>query len=119
MILDTMQIIESNMLPLNFVSHAIIFLGGFYIALHSRLLPTWIVTSLWYIGLFSLIICGTIVAQWHFGPDFILSYHNVGTITETMFNMAMAVTVAVCFSDTVLKDFKGMKSRKKREEFKI
>lgn len=119
MILETIDIVRNNMMPLNFLCHVMIFLGGFYVALHSRFLPTWTITCLWYIGLCSLLNCMTIFAQLFYGADFFLSYDNVGMITETLLNISVASTVAIYFSDTVIKDFLGMKRRTRKENLEI
>lgn len=116
MILDTIQMIEGHMLPLNFLCHVLIFIGGFYVALHSRVLPTWGVTCLWYIGLCSFLNCITIFAQLAYGAGFFLSYANIGSITETILNISVAATVLIYFSNTISRDFQGMKKRKKVEE---
>ena len=113
MILELVQIVKDNILPLNFICHLLIFAGGFYVALHSRLLPNWALTSLWYIGLCSFINCLSIIFEWVCGTDFMLSYNNIGTATETMLNICLSLTVFSCFSHTLLKDFKGMRDRKK------
>lgn len=119
MILEILQLVKDNILPLNFVCHLTIFLGGLYVALHSRCLPSWVVTALWYIGLCSSINCLTIILEWTNGPDCVLAYTNIGTSTETLLNVTLALTVFSCFSNTLLKDFKGMKDRKKVSEFEI
>lgn len=119
MILDTIQLIENHMLLVNLTCHILIFLGGFYVALHSRVLPTWGVTCLWYIGLCSLLNCLTIFAQLVYGPGFFLSYANIGSITETILNISVAATVLIYFNNTISRDFRGMKKRKKAEDIKI
>jgi hypothetical protein len=119
MILELLQLIKDNILPLNFICHLLIFAGGLYVAVHSRLLPNWMLTSLWYIGLGSCINGIAIIFQWTCGPDFMLSYNNIGTATETILNICLAATVFSCFSNTLLKDFKGMKQRKKVSDFEI
>lgn len=119
MILEFFQLVKDNILPLNFICHVLIFLGGLYVALHSRLIPNWALTSLWYLGLCSFINGLAIILQWTNGPEFFLSYSNIGTATETLVNIILALTVFSCFSNTLLKDFKGMKDRKKVSEFEI
>jgi hypothetical protein len=116
MILDFLFFVEEAILPINFISHITLFFGGFYIALHSRILPRWVVTCLWYIGLAGALNATTILLDWIYGPTFELAYSQIGMLTESILNFVLAVTVGLLFVHTLYKDFKGMKQRQSQEE---
>lgn len=99
-------------LIVNFLCHITIFFGGLYIAIHSRKIPTWLRTCLWYIGCSSFLIAITIILGWTVTPEFELSYHRIGTICETLFHILIASTTALFFIETVAADIKNSTKRK-------
>ena len=99
-------------ISINFISHLVIFLGGAYIALHSRQIPIWLRTPLWYVGASSLLTAITILFQWVLGDEFPLSYSNIGLFCEIMLNVNLSIAVALMFFSTISKDIKGYKSRR-------
>jgi len=96
---------------INFIAHFLIFIGTFYVALHNRKLPQWHITPLWYVGFFSLFTCITIVCQWVVGPEFPLSYWNLGKLAETAVNVSLACVATIMLIGTVRKDIKESKKR--------
>lgn len=106
---------NSYALAINFVAHVLIFIGTFYVALQNRNLPQWHITPLWYAGLCSLFVAITIVLQWAIGPEFPLSYWNLGLFGETLLNIAVAAIAVIMLIGTVRAD---IKYRKKRQEKK-
>lgn len=108
----SLSILGSLALPLNFACHIIIFIGGLYIAIHSRLIPTWLRTCLWYIGCSSFFIAITIILDWIFGSQFELSYDRVGFFGEILFNCWVATTTIIFFFKTVSTDITHSKFRK-------
>ncbi len=115
MISDILTFInQSSVLdPVNFICHLIIFVGGFYVAIHSRILPKWAITGLWYIGISSLLIALTILAEWIEGPLFLFSYATIGPAADFLLHLNLAIMVSMMFVHTVYKDFKGMRNRHK------
>lgn len=97
---------------INFIAHILIFLGTFYVALHNRKLPPWHITPLWYVGLFSIFTAITIVVQWALGPEHPLSYFNIGRLSETLFNCAVATIAMVMLFGTAIRDYKESKKRR-------
>lgn len=106
------EYLNNGMILVNFICHLVIFLGGFYIALHSRIMPTWAVTSLWYIGVSSFLALLTIIFDWIKGPEFEFSYTMLGRVAETLLHVNMAIMVGMLFFHTIYKDYKGMKRRR-------
>lgn len=96
---------------INFLAHFLIFIGACYVALQNRRLPQWHVTPLWYLGLFSFLTCSTIVCQWAIGPEFPLSYWNLGYLCQTLTNMSMAAIAVIMLTSTLRKDLKARKQR--------
>lgn len=96
---------------INFICHLTVFMGGLYVAIHARNIPTWLRTCLWYIGCSSFLIATTMILGWILGPDFELSYDKVGVIGETMFNMLIAITTVMFFGKTVAIDIRQSKLR--------
>lgn len=99
-------------LMVNFLCHCTIFFGGGYIALHCRVLPLWLVTPMWYMGLSSLIAAGSILMQWVFGPSFPLSYASIGVFGEIALNISLSIAVALMFLKTIRSDIEGSKNRR-------
>lgn len=112
MITQVMGMMDSVLMPLNFICNFIVFLGGFYVALHSRTMPIWATTCLWYIGLASLFTAITIGADWIWGPEFPMSYTNIGLLGEMLTLFTLTATVLILFSKTVFSDFLYRKKRK-------
>jgi len=88
-------------LSINIVSHIIIFIGAFYVALYNKRLPLWHITPLWYVGLASLFSVITIVLEFIFGPQFPLSNFNLILFVETLLNLSLAYLVLVMFIATI------------------
>lgn len=93
----------------NFLLNIMIFVGGFYVAMHSRVLPRWTVTCIWYIGLASLFTCITVVLQWVYGPSFPMSYGNVRLLCDMVTHGILAIAVVMLFVHTVFKNRKHKK----------
>jgi hypothetical protein len=98
-------------LPLNLLSYVIIFIGSFYIALHCRNLPNWLVTPMWYTGISAFLTGLSIILQWILGEDFPLSYYNTGLMCELMLHISLGITIGLLFFNTVRKDIDGAKRR--------
>lgn len=96
----------------NLVCYITIFLGGFYVALHSRTMPRWLTTSLWYTGTFCFFTALTIVLEFMYGQLFELSYFQVGLFGEMAIKVSLASIIVVLFLETIYKDFKGAQKRK-------
>lgn len=96
----------------NFVSSFLIFLAGGYIALHSRIMPRWAVTCLWYLGMFGLLNAITFLVEWVYGQTHELSHFQIGLATEAFVNTAFAVTVCLLFFHTIWQDYLGAKRRR-------
>lgn len=92
-------------------SNIIVFLGSGYVALHSRVMPKWAVTILWYIGLAALLNFITHAIEWVDEPDNPLSNFNLGVATDTLMHLAIAVMVCLLFFNTVWKDYINSKMR--------
>lgn len=116
MILEVLSFLENVVLPVNFVCHVLLFLGGLYVAVHSRILPNWVITCLWYIGIAAALNSFTIILEWIYGPSFPMAYTQLGTLTETLLNLNLAFTVGLLFVHTLLKDIKSIKSRNPNEK---
>lgn len=109
-LIDHIQIV---ILTINFFALLIVFIGGLYIAVHARNIPLWFRTSLWYIGANSFLICISIVCEWTLGSKFFLSYSNFGIFGETLLNINLAIASGLMLMNTVVKDIRCMKMRKK------
>lgn len=105
-------LLNSLALPINFMCHMSIFIGGLYIAIHSRCIPTWLRTCLWYIGCSSFLIATTIIIEWSLGDQCELSYSNIGFFGEILFNIWIAITTFVFFLTTIHTDIKHSKIRR-------
>lgn len=103
-------------LAINFTAHILIFIGTFYVALHNRNLPKWHITPLWYAGMCSLFVAITIILEWAIGPEFPLSYWNLGLMGETLLNISIASIAVIMLIGTVRKDLHEAKKRKLREQ---
>lgn len=99
----------------NFISHTLIFIGAFYVALHNRNLPQWHITPLWYVGMFSLLTSFTIIFQWAIGPEFPLSYWNLGQLAESLVDISLASIATIMLIGTVRQDIKGAKKRRNNQ----
>lgn len=98
---------------INVITYSALFVGGFYIALHSRMMPTWLITCLWYIGVSSFLIVITIILELLYGQLFPGSYFLIGIIPETLLKISLLTTVVLLFLKTVFQDIKGSKQRTK------
>lgn len=98
-------------LMINFIAHFLIFVGSFYVALQNRKLPQWHITPLWYVGLFSLLVCISVILEWAIGPEYPLSYWNIGKLSETAVDVSIALVATIMLIITVRRD---IRSRKKR-----
>lgn len=109
--INFLDLISHNII---FISNFLVFLGGGYIALHSRVMPKWVVTCLWYTGLAALLNCITIFVEWTAGQTHPLSHFQIGAVTETMVHGMLAVMVCLLFFHTVWKDYLGSRARRKQ-----
>lgn len=112
MFIDFLTHLYDISIYVNLVCYLIIFLGGFYVALHSRDIPRWLVTALWYTGVFSFFTASTIILEFIYGQLFELSYFQVGLFGEIAMKVSLASIVIVLFLETVYKDYRGAKKRK-------
>ncbi len=99
--------------PLTFICNFMIFLGGFYVAIHSRIMPTWTVTCIWYLGLSGLLTSITILLDWVMGSDFPLSYTQIGIVPDMIQYIILSFSVWLLFANTVWSDIKGRRDRNK------
>jgi len=97
-----MNFVQPIAIYINFICHIVTFCGGFYIAMYSRTLPRWLVTSLWYIGLSAFLTAITIASQWMFGEDFPMAYIKMNFFTEVILNINLAITVILLLYNTFL-----------------
>lgn len=115
MLSDVVNYIDAVSHQVLFVSSFLIFLGGGYIALHSRVMPKWAVTSLWYIGLAALLNMITLVIEWTVGSTHPFSHFQFGIVAEMCVFITLAVAVGMLFFHTVWQDYLGAKRRKQIE----
>lgn len=92
-------------------SNILVFLGAGYIALHSRVMPKWAVTCLWYLGLACLLNLITFFVEWGVGQSHPLSHFQIGVVTETLVHLILSLTVCLLFLNTVWKDYTYSKLR--------
>lgn len=118
MLRDVVLMIDSISPAIHFAANTMTFVGGAYIALHNRVMPKWLITCLWYIGLASLLNAITFMVGWIYGEVHPLSHFQLGSVTEAMVNITIATTIAILFFNTVWKDFVFSKNRKKQEPVK-
>lgn len=111
MLSDAVNFIEFISPGLIAASNLTVFLGSGYVALHSRVMPKWVVTILWYIGLAALLNFITHVIEWTDDPTNPLSNYNLGPATDALMHLAIAVMVGLLFFHTVWKDYVGSKER--------
>ena len=97
-------------------SNIVTFIGGFYIALHSRMIPKWLTTCLWYIGLASLLNAITHVVEWTWDSMHPLSHFQIGSFTEVLMTLSLGITIAILFFNTVWKDYLGARERRAVEK---
>lgn len=109
--LQLISTISPYAMAINLICHLTVFIGGLYIAIHSRSIPNWLRTCLWYIGCSSFLVVIMMLLGWIFGHDFELSYVSAGIIAETMFNFWVCVTTFIFFLKTVAADVKFSKKR--------
>lgn len=113
MIVSAMEFFQETRHFVDFVCYLIIFMSSFYVAIHARNIPNWLITSVWYIGVMAFLSLITIVIELFFGPEHPLSNKNLGTLTETMMLIVIAITMGTKLYCTIVEDIKGSKSRKK------
>lgn len=101
-------------LPINLVCLLVIFIGGLYVAIHSRIIPMWVRTPLWYLGATSFIVSLSIVFEWTLGSEFVFSYSKFGSVGEIIINMILAIFALLMLFHTVFKDVCEMKKRRRR-----
>lgn len=116
MLKDVINTIEYFAPNLAMASNVMVFLGGGYVALHSRVMPKWAVTCLWYLGLASLLNFITYIVEFTVDQYHPLSHFQVGSVTETMVHMVLACTVGFLFFHTVWKDYLGARARRRAIE---
>jgi hypothetical protein len=111
MIYNIIVYLNGLTVPLNFISHTLIFIGSFYVAMHNRKLPQWHITPLWYLGLANFFVAITIIIQWTIGPEHPISYWNMGLAASTLCNIILASIVVIMFVITIGCDIIGRKNR--------
>lgn len=119
MIAEIITSIDYYSNAINFLCYVIVFIGGFYVALHSRILPKWASTSIWYLGLSSFFVASTIVIEWIFGQHHPISHFMMGHFGEMIININLAVIVFFLFFHTVYADYKHKNQRKMRKEDRL
>lgn len=100
-------------LVINFICHVTIFLSMFYIAVHNRELPNWVVTPLWWLAVISGFIASTILIQWIIGPEHPMSYWTLGTVAEVISHLILAIIGFILFLKTCYLDLCNKRFRKK------
>jgi hypothetical protein len=105
--LDIIWLLNKVGLPINFISHLIIFVGTFYVAMKNKNLPQWHITPLWYLGLFNLFISISIVIYWVMEPGHPLGYWQAGLIGETLSTLTLAFIAFVMFSATFIRNHRN------------
>lgn len=113
MLKEVLDVVEFISPQINFASSTLIFFAGGYIALHNRVMPRWVVTCLWYLGLFALFNAITFLVEWTLGQSHPLSHFQIGHAAEALVNSVFAVTVCLLFFHTVWQDYIEAKKRKK------
>lgn len=103
-------------LIINLVTHSIVFIGGFYVAMFNKRLPTWHVTPVWYIGLTSLFTVLTIIFEFIFGLSFPLSHFNMALVSEALLDIALAYLVIIMFIGTYRMNSKNSRNSLPRKE---
>lgn len=111
MITNFLNFVYPYELVLSFICHIMIFFGGLYSAIHSRMIPHWTSTCLWYIGLASMFNAIIILLDWTLGPEHPMSYSNLGLLGSVLLHVTLAVTVAILFVNTLWKDMIFRKNR--------
>lgn len=94
------------------LAHIVIFSGGLYTAIHSRVIPNWAATCFWYVGLTSLFSLITILVELIVGSYHPLSYTNMKILAELLPILSISIAVTIFFSHTVYVDFKNRNKRK-------
>ena len=109
MISDLLELLNEPDLNLiiNLITHTIVFMGGFYVAMFNKRLPLWHVTPIWYIGLASLFTVLTIVFEYIFGMTFPLSHFNMVLLSEAILDISLAYLVIVMFVGTFMMNKKS------------
>ena len=105
-----MHSINPAALALNLLCHLAIFVGTFYVILHSKNLPKWHITPLWWAGLSCLLTALSIIMGYAFGDDFPMAYVHIGTYGETALNICLAV-IAVSFIVSTAKKTRIKRSK--------
>lgn len=100
-------------LLINFLCHAVVFVGILYTAIHNRELKEWVITPLWYLGLTSGFVCVTVLVQWVVGPEHPMSYWTLGQLGETGSHIILAAICGTLFLKTVKSDIENRKRRHK------
>jgi hypothetical protein len=77
-------------------------MGGLIIAVRPKYIaPHWLVTAIWYLATSALFTNITILIEWIYGPEFELSYTNIGVFGEAMINITMTAVVLGIFKELV------------------
>lgn len=103
---------------ISFACGLIIFISSFYIVLHNRKIPQWILTMSWYVGLSSMFIVFTHLVGWATLDSHPLSYVWLGKFGEALLNMNLAIIAGVVFFQTVKEDMVNCKFRKPYDDSK-
>lgn len=111
MLKEVILIVDNVSSGISVVSNLVTFVGGFYIALHSRMIPKWMTTCLWYIGLASLLNAITHIVEWVWDSMHPLSHFQIGSFTEVLMTLSLGITIGMLFFHTIWKDFIGARKR--------
>ena len=111
MLREVILLVDDVSSGISVISNLITFVGAFYIALHSRMIPKWLTTCLWYIGLASLLNAITHIVEWVWDTMHPLSHFQIGSFTEVLMTLSLGITIAILFFNTVWKDYLGAKNR--------
>jgi hypothetical protein len=112
MISEFISIVSAYSTIINFFCYIFVFLGGLYVAMHSRILPKWAITSIWYLGLSSFFVAVTIIVEWIFGQHHPFSHFMMGDFGEMIININLCAMVFFLFFHTLYHDFMNKRGRK-------
>lgn len=111
MITEVVSFFNHWIMLIAFICHSVVFACSLYIAVHNRNLEHWIVTPLWYLGIFSGFTATTVIIQWSIGPENPLSYWTLGILGELTLHIIIAVMMFLIFFNTLKTDLKNKKYR--------
>lgn len=112
MITSLVGFFNSWLMLINFICHTVVFGSIFYVAIHNREIPRWIITPLWYLAILSGFTACTVVIQWLSGPENPLSYWTLGVLGELSSHIVLAIIASALFLKTLKTDISQIKNRK-------